>query len=828
MVNSTEAHARIKINNMLIEAGWFLIDEPAKNIRANVDLEYTTKINRDDKFKAGALDYLLFDSKGFPLCVLEAKREDINPLSAKKQAKEYAEAQGIRFVILSNGNIHYLWDIEIGNPEIIVSMPTQESLESRLNFKPDTKCLYDEEINPEYVALMKNPRLLDEPNYKDETKRAKFCIENGYRLLRPYQLNAIKALQNAVKQGNNRFLFEMATGTGKTLTSAGIIKLFLKTQNAKRVLFLVDRLELEDQAKKNFDEYLTDYQSVIYKQNRRDWRSAEIVITTIQSLLINNRYKEVFSPTDFDLLISDEAHRCIGGNSRAVFEYFVGYKLGLTATPKDFLKNIEQKRLKNEDPKSLERRILLDTYRAFGCENGEPTYKYSLLDGVKDGFLINPTVVDARTEITTELLSEKGYSIIDINDDGEQEEVQVFKRDFEKKFTSEKTNIQFCKTFLEHGLKDPISGEFGKSIIFCVSQDHCAKIAHILNKMAHEIWQGKYKSDFAEQITSSVKEAQQSTIDFSNNKLDGTSHFMEGYKTSKARICVTVGMMTTGYDCSDILNLGLMRPIFSPTDFVQIKGRGTRKHTFSYEDEHKYITKFDKETFKLFDFFANCEYFENEFNYDEELKLPPINTGGTGGEPPVPIDEIEIFDPDTIKTLTEKPVSSEGMRIDREFWGKAEKTIVEDADIKEAVNSDNWVRAVHVAKEKYENKPSLYMNLDKIQKAEKLDRKLSWREVIEKAFGFIPRFRDANELLEDECDKFISIEKPDPKYVPYIKSFIKAYSIDENFRAIIDEPRLQELYFYAGFTFEEYEALNGYKEILPQYIRDNINMKIYA
>lgn len=828
MANTTEAHARVKINNMLIEAGWHLIDEPDKNIRANVDLEYTTKINRDDKFKAGLLDYLLLDSRGFPLCVLEAKREDINPLSAKKQAREYAEAQGIRFVILSNGNIHYLWDVEIGNPEIITSMPSQESLEGRHDFKPDTKSLYEEEINPEYVALMKNPRLMDEPDYKDETKRGKFCIDKGYRLLRPYQINAILALQNAVKQGNNRFLFEMATGTGKTLTSAGIIKLFLKTQNAKRVLFLVDRLELEDQAKKNFDEYLTDYQSVIYKQNRRDWRSAEVVITTIQSLLVNNRYKEVFSPTDFDLLISDEAHRCIGGNSRAVFEYFIGYKLGLTATPKDYLKNIEQKKLKFEDPKALERRILFDTYRTFGCDSGEPTFKYDLIDGVKDGFLINPTVVDARTDITTELLSEKGYSIMVFNDDGEEEEVKVFKKDFEKKFISHKTNIQFCKTFLEHGLKDPISGEFGKSIIFCVSQDHCSKIVQILNQMAHQIWQGKYKSDFAEQITSSVKDAQQSTINFSNNKLDGTSHFMEGYKTSKARICVTVGMMTTGYDCEDILNLGLMRPIFSPTDFVQIKGRGTRKYTFRYTDINKNTATVDKKTFKLFDFFANCEYFENDFPYDVELKLPPVPSGEGGGGGTTPIEEIEIFDEDTIKTLTETPVSPEGMRIDREFFGKAQKLIVEDEDIKQAVNSDDWERAIHIVRDKYEDKPKIFLNLDKIRKSENLDRKLSWREVLEKMFGFIDKFKDANSLLEDECDKFISIEKPDPKYVPYIKSFIKAYSIDANFRNIIDEQRLQELYFYAGFTFEEYEALNGYREILPQYIRDNINIKIYA
>lgn len=827
MVNSTEAHARIKIDKMLVEAGWHLIDDPEKGIKANVDLEYTTKINRDDKFKAGALDYLLLDSSGFPLCVLEAKREDIDPLSAKKQAREYADAQGIRFVILSNGNVHYLWDIEIGNPEIVTSMPTQTSLESRHDFKPDVNRLIEEEITSEYVALMKNPNLLSEPDYKDESKRKKFCFDNGYRLLRPYQANAIKALQKAAKDGNNRFLFEMATGTGKTLTSAAIIKLFLKTQNAKRVLFLVDRLELEDQADKNFKEYLCDYNHVVYKQHKRDWRSAEIVITTIQSLLVNNRYKEIFSPTDFDLLISDEAHRCIGGNSRAVFEYFVGYKLGLTATPKDYLKNIEQKKLKYEDPKALERRILLDTYKTFGCESGEPTFRFSLTDGVPE-YLVSPTVVDARTDITTDLLSEKGYSIMTFNDDGEEEETKVFKRDFEKKFTSAKTNIQFCETFLKYGLKDPITGEFGKSIIFGVSQEHCAKITQILNQMAHKIWEGKYNSDFAEQVTSCVKDAQQETIDFSNNKLNSYSRFLEGYKTSKTRVCVTVGMMTTGYDCSDILNLGLMRPIFSPTDFVQIKGRGTRKHTFKYTDIDKNTLEIEKETFKLFDFFANCEYFENEFNYDEEIELPPVVGGkGTGGENP-PFEEIEIFNEDTLKTITETPVGVEGMRIDREFFGKAQQIIIEDEDVKNAVNSDDWDRAICVVKRKFENNPNAPVTLDRIQKAENLDRKLSWREVLEKMFGFIDKFKDANSLLEDECDKFISIEKPDPKYVPYIKGFIKAYSTDAYFRGIIDEKRLADLFTYQGFTFEEYQALNGYKEMLPQYIKDNINIKIYA
>ena len=77
-------------------------------------------------------------------------------------------------------------------------------------------------------------------------------MQKPYKFLRPYQLRAIQALQDSAAKGNDRYLFEMATGTGKTLVSAAIIKLFLKSGNAKRILFLVDRLELEDQAAKNF------------------------------------------------------------------------------------------------------------------------------------------------------------------------------------------------------------------------------------------------------------------------------------------------------------------------------------------------------------------------------------------------------------------------------------------------------------------------------------------------------------------------------------------------------------------------------------------------
>lgn len=821
-----EAEARIKINKLLEKAGWRLCDD--ENGRKNVDLEHSTRVQKSDKETGGAIDYLLLDDKNFPLCVLEAKNASINPLFAKEQARQYAESQGIRFVILSNGDKHYFWDIENGNPQDITGMPTQQSLMDKKHFRPQPKQLASVEITKEFIALTQNPNLLQDPDYLNPETREAYCRNHGYKILRDYQIDAIKAVQKAVANGKDRFLLELATGLGKTLIAGAIIQLFLKTGNAARVLFLVDRLELEEQAKKNYDAYLKDYNCVIYKQKRNDWHKANIVISTVQSL--EGKYRDIFSPADFDLVISDEAHRSIGGNARALFEYFIGYKLGLTATPRDYIKNLDVDTLQAENPKALEKRILLDTYKTFGCETGEPTFRYSLVDGVKHGYLIPPVVVDARTDITTELLSEKGYAVITKDKDGNEIQEYMFHKDFEKKFFSDNTNKVLCKAFMENALKDPISGEIGKSIIFCVSQNHCAKITQILNAMAGLMFPGIYKSDFATQVTSRVMDAQQFTVDFANNKLHGISRFKEGYETSRSRVCVTVGMMTTGYDCSDIQNIVLMRPIFSPTDFIQIKGRGTRKHTFRFTDENKHTVLIEKKEFKILDFFANCQYFEEDFDYDSVLKLPiGSGKGNTAPITPYPVSDENVIstDPDKVKTIETTVVGEEGMKIDRMFFSRASDSIRQDADIKRAVDNENWDRAIYLVKERFEDKPQLHINLQKIRESQNLDRQLSWKEVLEMVFGLIKNFKNREELLEDECDKFISIYKPDSEHLPFVKKFIQAYATDDNFRQIIDNKQYANLNFYSGFSASDYRNLNGYRDILPAYIRGNINLNTY-
>lgn len=835
-----EAKARIKINKLLEEAGWRFFDKDGRP--ANIVLEPNTKIiqhqldNFGDDFEKtsnGFIDYLLLDDKGFPFIVLEAKKEEINPLAAKEQARKYATAQKCRFVILSNGNQHYLWDLQKGNPNIISKFPTPETVGAYTSFNPNPQSLVAESVKEDYIVTTQKPDYSKDPRWIDETQRKNYLEENKLRLLRKYQVNAVEKIQQEVKDGKDRFLFEMATGTGKTLTAAAVIKLFLRTGNARRVLFLVDRLELEDQADKAFKEYLrNDYQCCIYKENRDDWRKNEIVVSTVQSFLFKNKYKRIFAPTDFDLVISDEAHRSIGGNSRAVFEYFIGYKLGLTATPKDYLKKIDPAKLNEKDPRELERRMLLDTYTTFGCADGKPTFQYSLLHGVKDGFLVNPIVADARTEITTQLLADEGYSVTTTDEDGNEEKESFFQRDFERKFFSENTNKIFCKTFLENALRDPVTGEIGKTIIFCVSQNHASKVAQILNEFADKMFPNKYQSDFALQVTSLVQEAQQFTINFSNNNLNGTGNFNPLYKTSKTRVCVTVGMMTTGYDCPDLMNVGLMRPIFSPTDFIQIKGRGTRKHNFLKElldkELAKQVLQPDKTNFKLFDFFANCEFFETEFNYDEILKLPPKSEGKEGdGKIYVTPDTYDSSNPDPLKTMMVKEVGVEGMKVDRMYFDRFEEKIKEDAAVQKMIEKRDLEAIEKYILQNIFEKPEDFYNLTKLQTAAKVDRKLTLREIIEKMFGFIPYFKSKDELLEDEFEKFDSRYLPDEQIFSYAKNYFKSYITDKEFRDIIENKNFALL--NTNPNGEVFRKLTPeMRNLIPQYIKENISLHNYT
>jgi Type I restriction enzyme R protein N terminus (HSDR_N) len=215
-----EAASRIKINKLLETAGWRFFAEG--KLPANIQLEpkVTIKVaeldalgNDFEKTKNGFIDFLLLDARGFPLIVLEAKAEDKNPLVGKEQARKYARSQNCRFVILSNGNLHYFWDLDRGNPYIITSFPTPESVMGYQKMAPDPKRLIEEPVAEDYIVLTQRPTYASEAGWKNETERPGYIQLNKLRFLRPYQLRAIHSLQRAVKDDKDRFLFEMATGT---------------------------------------------------------------------------------------------------------------------------------------------------------------------------------------------------------------------------------------------------------------------------------------------------------------------------------------------------------------------------------------------------------------------------------------------------------------------------------------------------------------------------------------------------------------------------------------------------------------------------------------
>jgi type I restriction enzyme R subunit len=228
-----------------------------------------------------------------------------------------------------------------------------------------------------------------------------------------------------------------------------------------------------------------------------------------------------------------------------------------------------------------------------------------------------------------------------------------------------------------------------------------------LNEEATRRWPKEYGagSTFAAQVTSDIPGAQQMTLDFANNNLSGKSKWRRSefrdYNTSRTRVCVTVGMMTTGYDCEDILNVVLARPIMSPTDFIQIKGRGTRLFTFKHQDGEN-EQKIDKDGFGLFDFFANCEYFEKEFNYDEVLKLPRPQGKGredSGGSGPVVIGGIyEHLGADILSMIKEETIGYEGMKIDRMFFEKFEERIHDGQMLAKPGQRTSFARTFHAGR----------------------------------------------------------------------------------------------------------------------------------
>ncbi len=686
MSGQPEAFSRYLIDKALEFSGWNLLNPQ------QVQFEQHTK--------EGRADYLLKDHLGRVLCVVEAKREDLDPYDAKEQARGYAENLSAPFVILSNGREHWFWNYERSDQRDayrIERLPSQEDLERvRLKNLQPPRPLQSEVISPDYIRHLKHDLVL-----------------------RRYQIRAMDEIARLFDlKGLRRFLLEMATGTGKTLLCAALIRRFLVTRNAERVLFIVDRIELAKQTMEDFAVVLPEFKPVVFKTARRtgELLGASVVVATIQSLMTDRRYREEFTPFYFDLVINDEAHRSIYGDAREVVQFFQATRIGLTATPKAYLKNINIEQLAEENPKALEARQLRDTYHYFGCEPGFPTFRYDIIDAVKDPegpFLCLPKIFDMRSDITTKALSESGWAVY-VNEQDESFKIQ----DLERKIFTPTRNQLMCEAFLAEAQKDP-TGALGKSIIFAVNQTHATNLTKIFNIL---------RPGIALTITSRIPEASTLAKEFRDDK-------------RTERIAVSVDMLSTGYNCRDLLNIGLFRPVFSPTEYIQIKGRGTRLFTFKVGN-----TTYEKTCYFILDFCAVAEYFEEKYDYSIPLKLPrpkqeptpkelPTEAGsaaggpqGEGGEgqpelpqPPVASRPgIPIWEGvDTMVSQEVRIVGPNGEKIDvMTFRGSYERDIKEfveqTTELKAAVEAEDDDTIETIVAQQFYHRPEMYYSPDKL------------------------------------------------------------------------------------------------------------------
>jgi type I restriction enzyme R subunit len=678
---ANEAFSRVLIDKALEFSGWDLLDPHQVRFELNT--------------ATGRADYLLGGQRG-PLCVLEAKREDVDPYDAKEQARGYGENVKAPFIILSNGREHWFWNYTRKDQDAyrIERLPSLADLERlRLKNLQPPRPLTSEIITPDYLKKF----------ISDFTVR-RYQIEAMDIIARLFDEKAIR-----------KFLLEMATGTGKTLLCAALIRRFLTTRNAERVLFIVDRIELAKQTLEDFNVVLAEYKPVLYKTARRrpgELLGSSVVVATLQSLMVDRRYREEFTPFHFDLVVNDEAHRSIYGDAREVVQFFQATRIGLTATPRAYLKNVNVEELQKENPKALEIRLLRDTYNYFGCKPGFPTFRYDIIDAVKDPegpFLCLPKIIDLRSDITTQALDESGWAVV-IN---EQEENFKIK-DLERKIFTPARNRVMCEAFLKEAQRDP-AGNIGKSLVFAVNQDHATELTKVFNGLQPGI---------AVVITSRVDDA--SSI---------AKEFRDGKRTE--RIAVSVDMLSTGYNCRDLLNIGLMRPIFSPTEYIQIKGRGTRLFTFKIG-----TTEYEKKNFFMLDFCAVAEYFEEKYDYTIPLKIPrgkkepqppttypshsptgePVHEGG--GETPEPQPQPPRIIPtwegvDTLISREIHIVGPDGEKVDvMTFRGGYERDIREfvasTPELKAAIEAEDDDEVETIVNERFYHRPEMFYSSDKL------------------------------------------------------------------------------------------------------------------
>lgn len=353
-------------------AGW-----DSTNIREEVEVK-----GMPNTQETGHVDYVLYGENGKPLAVVEAKRTSKDAKIGQQQAKLYADCLEKEYaqrpiIYYTNGKEIYMWD-DLSYPERKVSgYYTQDELQLLIRRR-------DSKENLEHIYIAND-------------------IAN-----RPYQLEAVKKVCESFEQKHRRALVVMATGTGKTRTAISLVDVLTSKNWVQNILFLADRTELVKQAEKNFKKLLPDMSCCnLLSSKDGDPEESRIIFSTYQTMIncIDKMKSKngitLFTPGHFDLIIIDEAHRSIYKKYQAIFEYFDGLLVGLTATPRD---DVDK-----------------NTYKFFQLENNVPTFVYEYDEAVKQKYL-----VDYHTISTTTKFIERGIKYSELKEEDREEYENLF------------------------------------------------------------------------------------------------------------------------------------------------------------------------------------------------------------------------------------------------------------------------------------------------------------------------------------------------------------------------------------------------------------------
>ncbi|MEM1307935.1 MAG: DEAD/DEAH box helicase family protein [Cyanobacteria bacterium P01_H01_bin.153] len=542
------------IDHLLAQSGWNVQDPTQVVEEFDILTSQPARVAEQPASYEGHQfsDYVLLGKDGKPLAVIEAKKSSKDAALGREQAKQYCyniqQQQGgeLPFCLYTNGHDIYFWDLEHYPPRKVVGFPTRDDLERFQYIRRNKKPLTQELINTDIAG-------------------------------RDYQIRAIRAVLEGIDQQQRNFLLVMATGTGKTRTCIALVDALMRASHAEKILFLVDRIALREQALAAFKEHLPHeprWPKVGEKLIAKDRR---IYVSTYPTMLnIIRDGLQPLSPHFFDLIVVDESHRSIYNTYQEVLSYFKTITLGLTATPTDIIDH--------------------NTFQLFHCEDGLPTFAYTFEEAVNNipPYLCNFQVMKIQTKFQMEGISKRTISLEDqkklLLEGKEVEEINFEGSQLEKQVINKGTNTLIVKEFMEECIKDPNGVLPGKTIFFCSSKAHARRMEEIFDELYPH-----YKGELAKVMVSE------------DPRVYGKGGLLDQFTNNDMpRVAISVDMLDTGIDVREIVNLVFAKPVYSYTKFWQMIGRGTR--LLEARKPKPWCPA--KEVFLILDCWDNFEYFK--------------------------------------------------------------------------------------------------------------------------------------------------------------------------------------------------------------------------